>query len=113
MKKTNIVKSNLDFNNIMKIGKLYKNKYFALYIIKGKENHRFGIAVSKGLGKAVNRNKIKRQIKDIIDKINMKYNIFDCIIVARREIVNIEFNERKKFLLDLLIKANKEIEDEK
>lgn len=111
MKKINIVKSNIDFSNIMKVGRLYKNKYFALYIIKEKERYRFGIAVSKGIGTAVVRNKIKRQIKDIIDKSGIDYRPFGCIIVARREILNINFDDKKRYLIELLERSNKEIED--
>ena len=64
MKKINIVKSNEDFNNIIKNGKLLKNKYYVIYYIdKKKDKYRVGISIPKKKRIAKGRNKIKRQIK--------------------------------------------------
>ena len=68
MKKINIVKKNEDFDYIIKNGKILKNKYFTIYYIpETRDKYRIGITVPKKIGKAVLRNKIKRQIKEIID----------------------------------------------
>lgn len=114
MRKRNIVKRNIEFDDIIKQGKLYKNRYYAIYIINKKEKfYRFGIAVSKKIGKAVTRNKIKRQIKNIIDKNNIKPVRFDSIIVIRGEIVNLSYKEQENYLIDLLSKINEESKNEK
>lgn len=109
MKKINIVGSNNEFNEIINIGKVYKNRYYAIYVVNKKSiYYRFGIAVSKKIGNAVVRNKIKRQIKDIIDKSNIKYEFYDCIILTRNAILNLNFQEREKYLIELLVIINKE-----
>lgn len=75
MKKINVVKSNEEFNNIIKTGNCVKNYYFVLYY---KENslgkYRFGISVGKKVCNAVKRNYLKRIIKNILD--NHKNLIF-------------------------------------
>ena len=69
MDKLHTVKKNREFSNIIHNGVFYKNKSYTIYY---KDNdldyYRFGISVSKKLGKAVDRNKYKRQLRFIIDK---------------------------------------------
>ena len=106
MKKLNIIKKQDEINNIIKTGILSKNKYFFIY---NKENnnkyHRFCICVSKKLGNAVVRNKNKRQIKDIIDKSNLVFKSnMDYVIILRKEISDISYEDKKRYLLEILCK---------
>lgn len=103
MKKINIVKSNEDFNNIIKNGKLLKNKYYVIYYIdKKKDKYRVGISIPKKIGIAVVRNKIKRQLKNIIDNNKEKLKKLDYIIIARSLILNLDYREKENELVDLL-----------
>ena len=104
MKKINIIKKSKEINNVIKKGKLYKNKYYYIYKERNNYNkHRFCICVSKKIGNAVVRNKNKRQIKDIIDKSNVGFSSnMDYVIIISKEINNIDFHEKKKKLIDLL-----------
>ncbi len=103
MKKINIVKSNEDFNNIIKNGKLLKNKYYVIYYIdKKKDKYRVGISIPKKIGIAVVRNKIKRQLKNIIDNNREKLKKLDYIIIARSLILNLDYREKENELVDLL-----------
>ncbi len=76
MKKINVLKNNRDFNRIIENKKPYKFKGYVIYIEETLEeiNH-FGISVSKKLINAVGRNKIKRQIRQMISKKIYKKNI--------------------------------------
>jgi ribonuclease P protein component len=113
MKKINIVRSNIDFNNIINTGKVFKNKYFVIYVsIEKNKTYRFGISVPKKIGNAVTRNKIKRQIKSILDNNIDAFLPLDYIIIARRMILDIEYSEKTKNLIDILNKINKEINNE-
>lgn len=115
MKKLNIIKKQSEIDHIIKNGKMYKNRYYYLYNIYNKEskNHRFCICVSKKLGNAVNRNKNKRQIKDIIDKSNLVFKRNnDYVIILRKEITNISFEDKKKYLLEILCKLEGEKNEE-
>ena len=94
MKKINIVKSNEEFNEIIKVGKCIKNKYFVLYHLKNDlGRYRFGISVPKKVCNAVNRNKLKRKVRNIIDNSkNLYSNYEDYIIIIRKSCLNEEYS---------------------
>lgn len=105
MKKINIVKYNRDFDNIIKNGIQIKNKIFNIYYIKNTNGYyRIGISVPKKIGNAVCRNKIKRQIKDIIDK-NIKFKTnYDIILITKNTILDYNYNEIKELLINTMEK---------
>ncbi|MGN0973380.1 MAG: ribonuclease P protein component [Bacilli bacterium] len=107
MKKINIVKENKVFNDIINNSKCVKNNNLVLYYKKNENNkyYRFGISVGKKIGKAVTRNKLKRQIRNIID-INKNYyeNNKDYIIIIRKGCLNCSFEQMNKSFLDLIKK---------
>ncbi len=103
LKKINIIKNNNEFALIMKKGKVYKNKIFMIFLYGKKETFfRCGIAVPKKTGKAVVRNKIKRQIKEIITKNIVALSDNDCIILVRKEILNIDYKTIEQSLISLI-----------
>lgn len=105
MKKINIIKKNEDFSRIIHNCKYIKNDLFIIYIERNENfnNYHFGISVSKKVGNAVVRNKLKRQIKDIIDKFNYQNN-FNCIIIVKKKIIFSNYQEMKIKLYSLLAK---------
>ena len=106
MKKLNIIKKNYDINSVINNKNMIKNKYFYIYKNRNTvDNYRFAICVSKKIGNAVRRNKVKRQIKDIIDKSNLVFNnTNDYVIILRKEINNLDYNGIKENLLNLISK---------
>ena len=68
------------------------------------ENNKYGIAVSNKLGKAVIRNKLKRQTRAIIDENkNLFKNAFNYIIMIRKTCTEANYstmNEAFKSLLE-------------
>ncbi len=106
MKKMNILKKNTDFTRIINNNKPYKSSNFIIYIEKNTNDvYHFGLSVGKKIGKAVVRNKIKRQIKNIIDQKDYKNN-FNCIIIVKRGILNLSFFEMKQELMKQIAKLN-------
>ena len=111
MKKINIVKDSRDFEKIIKNNKSFRTKYFYIYKQKHEDNiYHFGISVGKKIGNAVRRNKVKRQLREILSQNHYQKN-FDCIIIVRREINDADFLQIKEdlnFALKklLLIKEN-------
>lgn len=106
MKKINIVKNSRDFDRIIKNNKPYIYKDYVIYLEKNTDsNYKFGISASKKLGNAVNRNKIKRQIRSIIGE-NDYQNNFNCIIIVGRGINEKSFQDRKTNLLTALSNLN-------
>lgn len=112
MKKINTVKSNEEFNLIMNKGKCLKNKYFVLYIKDNELNHyRFGISVGKKITNAVGRNKLKRQVRNILDYHKKLYsNNKDYIIIVRKSSLGENYNVLEENLVKILEKAEKEYE---
>lgn len=104
MKKINILKKNYDFQRIIKNTKPYNFKFFIIYVEKTDEPvYRFGFSVSKKIGKAHFRNKIRRQLKDIVSKNNYQ-NGFNCIIIIKKSFSNYPYIDKKEELEKNLIK---------
>ncbi len=102
MKKINIVKDSRDFTKIIKTFEPYKCRNFIIYVENSNDNiYRFGISVSKKIGNAVIRNKIKRRIKSIVDKKDYKKG-FNCIIIVRKSVVDLDYKSLEKSLFDAI-----------
>ena len=109
MKKIEMIKNHQEFTEIIKNEKYQKNKNFTIYIRKGKYNYpHFGIAVSKKLGNAVERNKLKRRMRVLLDeyKKTLKENN-DYIIIMKENTKNLTFEELQNSFQNL-IKRNGE-----
>ncbi len=115
MKKINIVKKNTEFSRIINLRKAYSNKYFVVnYDINSNNIPKFGISVSKKLGNAVVRNKIKRQIKNIIDTNKKVYqNNLNYIIIVRQGAVVTNYQEKERALIELFNKIKEKCNEEK
>ena len=106
MKKLNIVKKNRDFSRIIKNNRPIKSNLFVIYLEKNTNDiYKFGISASKKVGNAVTRNRVKRQIKSILDK-NIYKNNFNCIIIIKKDIIDKSFDEMSKDLNILINKLN-------
>lgn len=107
MKKINIIQKNEDYNRIIQTIKPYKYKEYMIFLEKNDtiENYAFGFSISKKLCKAFMRNKIKRQLKSIIDQKDYQKN-FNCIIMVRKSILDKTYQEREKVLLEALGKLD-------
>lgn len=112
MKKTNVVKSNEEFNLVIKKGKNLKNKYFVLYMIDNNlDKYRFGISVGKKVCNSVNRNKLKRQVRNILDNHKNIYSKSrDYIIIVRKSSLNEKYSILEENLIKLIEKMEKENE---
>ena len=111
MKKINIVKEKKDFDRAFKSQNQISSKYAYLYTYDNDGVYRFGICVSKKLGNAVLRNKLKRRIKDIIDKSKLHFLSKDYIIVLKKGASIISYNDLKEDIIVLLKKSNRIGED--
>ena len=107
MKKMNVLKSNLEFNRIIKKEDPQKTKNFIIYLEYTNDNiYHFGISVSKKIGNAVVRNKYKRRIRSIISKKDYK-NGFNCIIILKKNALKYKYNILEEELLNNLKKVMK------
>ena len=102
MKKVNIIKKNIEFNNIINVGKRYYSDIFYVYVSKNDTHNRFGISVSKKVGNAVTRNEYRRRIKDIIDKYEFKYDGYNIIFISRPKLKECNYIYIKENIFKLL-----------
>lgn len=108
MNKYHTVKSSRDFTRIIKNSPYVKNKSLVIYYAKNElDYYRFGISVSKKVGNAVCRNKIKRQVRNIIDKYKKYYqNGLDYIIIIRNSYIEFSFSEIEEGYYRLVTQLN-------
>ncbi len=109
MKKYKIIKKSSVFEDIIKNGKLIKNRYLNIFYLENGENKTlFGFAVGKKIGNAVCRNKNKRQIKAIVDEYEYLFSKpYYYIIMLKKDINDLSFNEKKNLLIELMQKGEK------
>lgn len=98
-----IIKNKIEFNKLFNNSKQIQSN---LYIIKFSNNNefRYGISISKKTFKlAVIRNKIKRQIKSIINSIDIDLNLNFIILVKKNYDVN-NYSKSKDDFIKLINK---------
>ena len=113
MNKEKILRKSEDFSIIISNKQYYKNKYFSLYY-KESNTTLYGITVPKKVGKAVIRNKLKRQVKNIISN-NEKYihSNYNYVIIIKEPALNLDYEGLTKNLLELTKKVGTKWKKEK
>jgi len=107
MKKDFRIRKNEEFTKIIQQRKSFSSGNFVVYVSdKQLEHCRIGISVSKKLGIAVIRNKIKRQIRMMLmDVVDFENCPKDMIVIARNSYINNDFETNKNDLEKLIKKA--------
>jgi ribonuclease P protein component len=99
---------NEDFQKIYRLGKSAANHQFVVYFRPNQtlEKFRLGISVSKKVGNAVVRNRLRRKIKEIIrlSENQIKPEI-ELIIIARKPAVEMEYAELRRSVFHVLNRA--------
>ena len=106
MKKVNIIRKNEDFDRIIKKRSSFSSPLFIINIEKKEKTiPQFGITFVKKIGNAVTRNKLKRQVKSIIDNHKNYYQIdYNYIIIIKKDAVLKSFKELEEDLISLFLK---------
>ncbi len=103
MKKSYRVKRERDFNDIFTKGSNFANRKFVVYKLeKGQAHFRVGISVSKKLGNAVMRNRIKRRIRHVLIELRDWLVTDDFVVIARKGVEELSYQELKQNLLHVL-----------
>ena len=96
---------NEDFKKILsgrKINNYYSTIFFKKLSNRNSNRLNLSIIIKRKLGKAVQRNKIKRRLKNIINnilkstKINLKYSY---LIIAKKNVLDSKYSDIKETML--------------
>lgn len=106
MKKEYRLKSSKSFEYMHKHGKSIANNTLVLIYIPTKYNLKVGFSVSKKLGKAVVRNKVKRRLREgfrlMIPYLDNKHNY---IFIARQDAQTKNYHELLSSMKNLVLRA--------
>ena len=107
MKKSYRIRKNEEFSKIIAKRHYFSSACFALYIdFKKEDNSRVGISVSKRLGDAVERNKIKRQVRMMfINFYDFDTSDYDVICIVKSKYLQNSFIDNQNDLEKIIKKA--------
>lgn len=97
-----------DFNKVYRYGKSMANRQFVVYYIpqQAADSFRLGVSVSKKIGNAVVRNKLRRRMKEIVrlhaDRIKQQT---DLVLIARNGVGEMSYQELEKSIIHVLSKS--------
>lgn len=102
------LKKNKEFNYIYKKGERISTEHFTLFVVKSKyEKFKIGFSVSKKLGKANKRNKLKRRLKEICRKDIKILPFRNYVLLAKDGAQEIDFVFLKEEIKKLFEKYEK------
>ena len=107
MKKEYRVRKNEEFQSIIRKKRSVANGQFVIYYSQNDSHLRVGVSVSKKLGNAVVRNKVKRQVRMMVSQTFEKNQNKDYIIIVRNKFLLSKYEDNKKSLEYLYNKINK------
>ena len=94
IKTTKILKKNYEFRNVLKNGKKVSGEFLNVFILKNQLNYNFlGLAISTKIGNAVQRNKVKRYLRENYN--NLEENIYkgyNLVFLVKKDFGEKELN---------------------
>jgi len=99
--------SSSDFKRVRRFGKSYAHPFVVLVTYPNQlEQSRFGIATSRSLGSAVNRNRAKRRIRAVILPFSTRVIPgWDVVLIARPPLITACYQELQMAVTTLFIRA--------
>ncbi|HEX7063963.1 MAG TPA: ribonuclease P protein component [Bacillales bacterium] len=108
MKTQRRLKKNKEFQSVFRSGTSKANRQFVIYSCDQTERKRFrvGISVSKRVGNAVTRNRIKRYVREAIRQLEGQLSEGkDYVIIARKPTADMNFHQVKSSLVHVMKRA--------
>lgn len=107
MKQVDKIRSTKEIQNVLSSKNRLHSNALTLFFSQNARHKkvRFVFIVSKKISlKAVIRNKVRRQIKAMINEINLTMNFIDVVVIAKQNFLNNTYQQNLKILSKLLNK---------
>lgn len=101
MAKINRLRKNWEFQEIINKKQQIVSKHLVLYFQKANKLA-IGISIPKKNSNAVKRNYYKRQLKSVLNLIDLSNIEFKLIIIVRKSFLSLSFLEKKKEIAQIL-----------
>ena len=103
-----------DFELLHRQGKRWQHPLLVLIVrANGEQNSRFGFSAGRRMGNAVQRNRAKRRLREAVrTRVSDIESGWDCLLIARKVLLQASFAEVESAVTDLLICAGLLKEDE-
>lgn len=109
MQRENRLTDRRDFNRVYRFGSSAANHQFVLYLNKRPKDGplRLGISVSKKVGNAVVRNRVRRLIKEIV-RLQMERlkTGLDIILIVRKPAAEMDYHQMEKSILHIFHRSD-------
>ena len=107
MDKSVRLRDNREYNVVYKRGKTYYNRNFSLVVYNSKKGTRIGFSVTKKYGNAVERNRIKRKLREIV---RLNFSEFDkgldMVIIPKKNTEDLTYKQLESAILHVCRKAS-------
>ncbi|GIP29202.1 ribonuclease P protein component [Paenibacillus sp. J23TS9] len=103
------LRNRADFSRVYRHGKSFANHQFVVYWFRKKEVEKFrvGISVSKKVGNAVVRNRMRRLVKEIVrHQEDRLIEHVDLVFIVRKGALDMPYKDLEKSILHVLRKAS-------
>lgn len=94
------------FVDVFQRGRLWGNQLLVLRLLpNGLDHNRYGFVTSKRLGKAVDRNRVRRRLREGVRTLPLPNGGWDIVIWARPAAALADYQELKRAVASLLARA--------
>jgi ribonuclease P protein component len=96
-----------DFQRLRQVGKTHPNRFLVLSFSSNELAHnRYGFIVSKHVGKAVTRNRIRRRLREVVRALDPQLTPgYDVVLIARQPLAEQPFDVVMRTVNELFRRA--------
>jgi ribonuclease P protein component len=101
-----IIRNKRDYKDIFENGNRWEGKALKIYFKRSTDN-RVGFSVSKRIGNAVKRNRVKRWMREIYRKHKQEFGFFRLLIIAKEGIESTPFFRLEKEFSEFIVESER------